>query len=334
LKSYIKRARSGHGDLIDLHLRVFHAAARLSSFRRAAEELHLSQPAVSFHIQHLERLIGSPLFERSYRSVALTAAGELLFSYSNEVHAATERLSHALGELTGNFHGKLAIGLTNLMSSYVLPRIIGDFIAQHADVRVVWNVGSSGMVLRSLIEDEVDVAIIAEPVKRKDLVSEVFFRDRHVVVVPPRHRWALEGRTVTFDDIVQEPLIVQEPGSCTSTSLEKVLNAAGKSLSSCNVALEVNHSESAKALVEAGLGISVLPRTSVITELRAGSLVELEIDGDPIVHTYSVVYSGSRPVKAAAKAFLDFLHLKGPRNESAPVAVPDEAPTRPRLSSA
>jgi DNA-binding transcriptional LysR family regulator len=323
MKSYIRRAEEGHLQLIDLHIRVFHAAARLGSFRKAAEELHLSQPAISFHIQHLERVIGTPLFARSYRKVTLTRAGELLLEYSSEIAETTERLSIRLGEITGKFHGKLAIGLTNLMSSYVLPRIIGDFLAQHDDVRVVWNVAGSGAVLNALLEDEVDIAIVAEPVRRKDLVSEEFFRDHHVVVVPPRHRWAVERREVALADLVAEPLIVQEPGSCTHSVLDSTLQRSGLSLGTCNVVLEVNNSESVKSLVETGLGVAVLPRTSVIAELRAGTLVELVLDGDPIEHVFSVVYHRNRPLKAVAKAFLDFLHLRGPAHGEPAPLVPE-----------
>ncbi|TDB87926.1 LysR family transcriptional regulator [Actinomadura sp. KC216] len=323
MKSYVQQAAGGHLDLVALHLRVFHAAARLGSFRKAAEELYLSQPTVSFHIQHLERALGIPLFTRSHRKVTLTPAGMLLYDHSTDVLAATESLAARLGELTGKFHGRLAIGLTNLMSSYVLPRIIGAFLAQHKDVKVVWNVAGSGAVLKSLLDGEVDIGIVAEPIDRGDLVAEEFFRDHHVVVAPPRHRWCLEERKIALNDLLEEPLIVQEPGSCTYTGLASYLDANGLSLSSCNVVLEVNNSESVKALVEAGLGIAVLPRTSVVTEFRAGTLSELRIEGDPIEHVFSVVYHRNKPLKGVAKAFLDFLHLRGP-GETAETADPGE----------
>jgi DNA-binding transcriptional LysR family regulator len=235
-------------------LEVFLAIARAQGYRRAAETLHTSQPALSQHIRELERELGARLFDRLGRGIALTEAGRVLEERARRVFATLADVREAVGELHGLQRGSLLIGASTTPGIYVLPALIGRFRRRYPGIELRLRIANSRVMEEAIRAHELDLAVVGghglapgEECVAAGLVDEL------VLVVGQRHPWA-RSREVASARLVEEPLLVREEGSATRQVTERTLERAGVRW---RAGMELNHTEAIKQAVMAGLGVVV-----------------------------------------------------------------------------
>jgi LysR family transcriptional regulator, low CO2-responsive transcriptional regulator len=283
-------------------LKVFEAVARHLSFSRAADELHLTQPAVSMQVKALETQAGLPLFEQVGKRIHLTEAGEALQRHGRTIGDELRAAEETLDGLRGLQHGRLAIAAVST-ATYVAPPLLARFIGAHPGVALRLAVDNRAEVLRQLADNEVDLAMIGRPPENLEITAEAFAQHPHVVIASPQHPLA-GRRRVRLERLATETFIVREPGSGTRGLLERLFVSHGLSL---NVSMEMASNESIKQAVLAGMGVSLLSLHTVGLELETGRLVTLDVVGLPVVRQWHIAHLARKrlsPVALACKRFL------------------------------
>ncbi len=283
-------------------LKVFEAVARLLSFSRAAEELHLTQPAVSVQIHRLEEHAGNALFEQFGKKIYLTPAGSELLQISRAIIQQFDAAESAMLQFKGVSGGRLNIGVISA-GDYFFPRVLVEFASRHSDVTLNFTVHNRAELLRHIAENLTDLAIMVRPPSDPDTVSQPFAPHPYVIVAPPGHPLA-GGEPVPFSKLVREKFIVREKGSDTWHSME---DGMGADIRDLNVAMEIRSTETIKQAVIAGMGISFLSAHTISQELRAGSLCVLPVQGFPLLLHWYVVHRRNKRLPPVAQAFKEFL---------------------------
>jgi DNA-binding transcriptional LysR family regulator len=283
-------------------LKVFEAVARHLSFSRAAEELHLTQPAVSMQVGALEDLAGLPLFEQVRKKTFLTDAGRELLARTRAVAREIAAAEETLGAMRGMTAGHLTIALVST-AKYLTPPLLAGFLKAHPGVTLKLAVDNREAVVAQLAANEVDFAIMGRPPQGMDMIAEPFARHPHVMIAAPSHPLA-GRRRVALARVAAETFIMREPGSGTRGLLERLFAQHALPL---NVSMEMASNETIKQAVQAEMGVSFLSLDTVGLELAAGRLALLDVSGLPIVRDWHVVHLTPKrlsPVAAALKAFL------------------------------
>jgi LysR family transcriptional regulator, low CO2-responsive transcriptional regulator len=288
-------------------LRIFHAVAQHNSFARAAEALHLSPPTLSLQVKQLSETVGQPLFEQLGKKIYLTAAGRTLSEACADIEARMERLSEDLEALQGIERGSLKLAILTTVK-YTVPKLLGGFCAAHPGIDVAMVVGNRENLLQRLVANLDDLCIMGQPPEQMNLVSESFADNPLVVVAPPGHPLAGKRR-IAPRRLAQEPFILREPGSGTRLTAENYFASQGVSLRN---RLEVGSNEAIKQTVAGGLGLAVLSSHTVVAELALGELVQLDVQGFPLIRRWHVVYPRGKRLSAAALAFKDWLFAHRP----------------------
>jgi DNA-binding transcriptional LysR family regulator len=284
-------------------LRVFAAVARHLSFGKAAEELHLTPPAVSMQIKELEQLVGLPLFDRGGRSVALTMTGEYLLVYVRKILATLKDADDALARFRGLQTGRLTIGMVST-AKYFVPRLMARFRAEHPGVEVRLEVGGNREQLVGLLQaNEVDLAIMGRPPREMATRAEPFAVHPHVIVTPRDHPLIRVGHAPPAA-LGDYEFLIREPGSGTRAAMEKFF--ADHRLTP-RVAMEMSSNETIKQAVMAGMGISFLSLHTIGIELKAGLIAVADIDGLPLLKRWYIVSALARTLSPAAEAFRYFM---------------------------
>jgi DNA-binding transcriptional LysR family regulator len=298
-------------------LQAFVAVARHTSFTRAALELHLSQSAVSQQVAALEQELGARLFDRAGRRVTLTAAGAALreraASLLLELDAARRAVAAAQGEIAGTL--RIASSLT--IAGYVLPRALAAFRRSHPEIELSLRVQNTEAVVGALLAGDVDVGFVEGPVANARIALEPLFVDELCVVAPPEH-WFAGEETVAPAALAAEPLVVRERGSGTRTVAEDALAAAGVDPASLKIAAEVSGIEAQKALVEAGVGVSVVSVQTIRRELALGTLVARTVAGLTLTRTFAAASAAGAPPLPAARALVAELAAQRGRRGAVP----------------
>ncbi|WP_395137699.1 LysR substrate-binding domain-containing protein [Armatimonas sp.] len=270
-------------------LEAFATVARRASFTRAAEELHLTQPAVTRQIAALESELGVLLFDRLGKRIQLTSAGETLLGYAAHILRLTEESQEALAELAAGRAGRIAIGAASTLATYVLPALLTRFRQEYPGIELSLRTGLSARVRELVLSGVVDVGLVTtegEPVESEGaLQSESLGVYETVLTVPPGHALAARA-SATVAELAGEPLLAMTEGTNLRTYAEHVLADAGVAAS---VTMELDSVEAIKRMVEAGLGISLLPRVAVASEVAAGRLVALTLTGVPLPERHIVL---------------------------------------------
>lgn len=254
----------------NFRLRVFRIVARHLNFSRAAEELLLTQPAVTQQIKALESELGVSLFDRGGGHIQLTAAGQALVPFAERMKALSDEAVQAVAAACGQESGDLALGASQTIAQYLLPALIAEFRKRHPNVRVTALSGNTDRMLEALVEGKIQLALIEGPERRKDLRIENFMEDHMVLVVPPGHEWA--GQEVTVAMIGAEPLLMREFGSGSRRVVEQALAASGLKAKDLRISMEFDSTEGLLSAVEAGLGVTFVSRWAVRNQLALGTL--------------------------------------------------------------
>ena len=283
-------------------LRVFEAVARHRSFSRAAEELHLTQPAVSMQVKSLEEQTSIPLFEQIGKKIYLTEAGQELYARAHAVARELDAAEAALDGMRGLEHGRLTIGIVST-GKYFAPQLLGRFLKAHPGVTLKLSVNNREVMLRELVNNEVDLAITGRPPEDLDTVAVPFARHPHVIVAATDHPLAGKKR-VPLARVAEEPFLMREPGSGTRGLLERLFAEHGLPL---KVGMEMQSNETIKQAAMAGLGVSFLSLHTIALELETKRLSILDVVGLPIVRDWYVVHLGGKRLSPVAEALKRFL---------------------------
>ena len=289
-------------------LRIFEAVARLLSFTRASEELHLTQPAVSMQIKQMEQVVGLPLFEQVGKKIHLTEAGHEMAQYSRRILGIMAEAEQVIAEMKGLSRGRLTISVAST-ANYFVPRLWATFRAQHPDVNVSLNVTNRAGLIQALAENATDLVIMGQPPENLDLVAESFMPNPLVVVAPPSHPLARKKK-IPLGRLQQETFLVREPGSGTRSLMERVFAEKGLELST---PMEMSSTEAIKQGVEAGLGLALLSAHTLEMESALKRLVILDVEGFPVVRDWYIVHRAGKRLSAVAQAFKDFVMRETPQ---------------------
>ena len=289
-------------------LKVFEAVARHRSFSRAAEELHLTQPAVSMQVRSLEEEAGLPLTEQMGKKVFLTTAGEEVARHARLIAQALRDAGDALSAIKGVKGGRLSIGVVST-AKYFAPRLLAAFRQRYPGVELRLEVRNRETIVRQLADNDIDLAIMGTPPPDLVTVSEAFAPHPLVIIAPPDH--PLAGRdTVAAAELVGETFLIREPGSGTRIAMERFFANSGVHLAQ---SFEMSSNETIKQAVMAGMGISFISLHTIGLELAVGRLVCLSVEGTPVMRQWHVVRRPEKHLLPPAAAFHDFLLSEGAR---------------------
>jgi LysR family transcriptional regulator, low CO2-responsive transcriptional regulator len=287
-------------------LKVFETVARNMSFSRAAEELHLTQPAVSTQVKTLEGHAGLPLFEQMGKKIFLTAAGTELLRCSREIIEKFDEAEQAMTQLRGIGGGKLNVAVISA-GDYFFPRLLVEFAKRHAGVSLNLTVLNREELLHQLADNLTDLAVMVRPPADLDTVSEPFAPHPYVIIAAPDHPLAGKKR-IPVARLSREPFVVREKGSDTRHSMEE---GFGDAVDSLHIGMEIKSTETIKQAVIAGMGISFISAHTINLELQAGSLAVLDVVGFPLVLNWYVVHRTNKRLPPVAQAFKNFLRKEG-----------------------
>lgn len=288
-------------------LKVFESVARNLSFSRAAEELYLSQPAVSMQIKQLEDNIGLPLFEQMGKKIFLTDAGHELHHYSRAISGQLADMELALDELKGLERGKLNISVVST-ANYFAPNLLAKFCQRYSGVTVSLNVSNRETVLRQLADNVTDLAIMGQPPDNQDIATESFMENPLVVIAPPDHPLS-KLRRIPVKRLGQETFLLREPGSGTRGAMERFFAAHQISI---NRGMETDTNEAIKQAVQAGMGLGIMSLHTAELELLTNRLKVLDVQDFPIIRHWHVVHRKNKRLSSVAQAFREFLLKEAP----------------------
>lgn len=287
-------------------LRTFHSVARRSSFSRAAEELAITQPAVSRQVEALERSLGVLLFSRRGRQVTLTEAGHRLLEYAGRILTLADRAAQAIEELKTLQAGRISIAASTTPGNYLLPAVVAGFRRRHPGVELTMEVCPSERVERAVLDGRVDLGVLAGPVRSPTLFVEPYLDDELVLIVPPGHPLAAAAGTDPAEIgrlLAAQRFIVRETGSATRRGMEEHLASLSVPLGD---AVELGNTEAIKRAVAAGMGVSIVPRCAAANELALGTLAEAPHPSLRVRRTLNFISSKGlhpSPVSLAFRAF-------------------------------
>src|SRR5690349_11691019 len=289
-------------------LRVFESAARHLSLTRAAEELHLTPPAVSIQVRQLEGHAHAELFERAGRGLKLTQAGAEVLARAREILGQIQAAEEAVAGLATLEGGLLDVAVINA-GDYFFPWLIAAFRERHPRIRVRLSVGNRDELLERLARHEVDLAVMSQPPADPRFAARPFAPHPHVIVAAPAH--PLVGkRKLPIERIAREPLITREPGSATRLAMEQAFHDAGVVP---HVEMEIASNETVKQAVAAGFGLGFLSAHAVHQELLLGRLAVLAVKGFPVMRQWFVVHLRERHLPPITEAFERFVVEDGAR---------------------
>lgn len=280
-------------------LESFATVARLGSFSRAAEALHLTQPAVSIQIRQLAETVGMPLFDQAGRTLRLTAAGDELLATTRSLDDVWNRFESAIDALRGLKRGKLRVALVTT-AKYFLPRMLGAFCKRYPDISIELEIANRDRVVERLRNNEDDLYVMSYPPDDLDIVVHPFL-DNEMVVLAPRGHWAAERR-VSLAELGGEPFLLREPGSGSRRAIDDFARQAGVTL---HVRLALGSNEALLELAGTGMGLAVISRHALGERLDGEGLVILDVEGFPLHRPWNLVHLRQKILPVPARAFLD-----------------------------
>ncbi|MDD5250131.1 MAG: LysR family transcriptional regulator [Rhodocyclaceae bacterium] len=283
-------------------LRVFESVARHLSFSRAAEELHLTQPAVSMQVKQLEEMVGLPLTEQIGKKVFLTAAGDEVARHARLVALQLREAEESLAAMKGVKGGELRVGVVST-AKYFAPRVLTEFRACHPGIELRLGVHNRETIVRLLANNEIDLAIMGRPPQEFETVAECFAPHPLVIIAAADHPLAGRKR-VEPADLSKDTFLIREMGSGTRTAMESYFAEVGFTP---GATFEMSGNETIKQAVMAGMGVAFISEHTIGLERMAGRLVVLPVRGTPVLRDWFLVHRAEKQLLPIATAFRDFL---------------------------
>jgi DNA-binding transcriptional LysR family regulator len=285
-------------------LQAFCAVVEKKSFSQAAEQLGVTQPAVSLQVRALEQRLGQSLLDRSGRRVEPTEAGRRLYRSAQRMLALEEQLLDEVSADDGRLTGTLAIGASTGPGAHLVPLLLCEFQREHPDLHVALSIWDTQTVIDRVVDRQLELGVVGALRRHRSLEFEPLVRDEIVLAVPPGHDAA--GGTISLDELREETLIVMQEGAGVRQVVEEELRRAGLRLRGIEPKLELGLQESVKTAVAAGYGVAFISRTAIEGELAAGRLAAAQVEGVEPARQIYIVRARGRSATRAAEAFLSF----------------------------
>ncbi|MBE0627939.1 MAG: LysR family transcriptional regulator, partial [Burkholderiales bacterium] len=295
-----------HGMLPQLC--VFEASARLGSFTRAAEELHMAQPTASVQIKKLTETVGLPLFEQIGKRIYLTEAGRRLQASCEELFRTLSSLEENLTDMRGLESGRLRLGVSTA-AKYFAPRMLAEFVRRHPGIEVSLQIHNRLALLERLAANQDDLYIFAGPPGSEELVTQAILPNPMVVFARADHPLARE-KNISFARLAQEPFLMREPGSGTRMEAEAVFD---RHELKPRVQMELSTNEAIQQAILTGFGVSILSRYSFGLDTEHSRLICLDVEGFPLERHWHFVYPIGKQLSAIAQGFMDLVRIEGRR---------------------
>lgn len=284
-------------------LRVFWLAAKYENFTTAAGKLFITQPAVTAQIRQLESTCNLRLFKKRGRKIYLSDEGKILYPYVRTMFEYEKELEDVIEDMRKLKRGVLRLGTTKAYARYFMPWIITRFRETYPDIKIHLDEGSSKDMTLSLLDFRNEIAIIAKAQDHPDVCFFPFSMEELILIAAPDHPMAGK-KSVTFDQIAKEPIIMKEVGSGTRRLVNQLFARHGFAP---DILMETSNTEFIKQLVQRGDGISFLVKQSVVMELEEGRLAAITLEGARISLDVSIAYLKNQHLSPPAQAFLDIL---------------------------
>lgn len=300
------KSNSNYSDTNVYQLRTFCVLAKKGSFSRTAQELHLTQPAVSVHIKALEDFYGVGLFDRVDKRLVLTEAGKTLYGYAGQIFNLINETQRAISDFSELKRGSISVGASNNIGVYVLPSILGKFKNKFPEINIQVSIDTTRIIEQKILSNEIDIGIVEAQTRSSDLVLEQWGVEKLILITSPKHQWA-KLKSIKPDLMIDEPFIVGGRGSGTRRVLEEKIPDVVKKM---KIFLELGSTEAVKKAVEENLGVSICGENTVSRELKSGQLKEIKIKGIELYKNFSIIYLKGKVITLAMKKFLKSLHDK------------------------
>jgi LysR family transcriptional regulator, low CO2-responsive transcriptional regulator len=287
-------------------IQIFDAVARHLSYSRAAEELHLTQPAVSMQMRELEENVGLAMLEQIGKKIFLTQAGEELHRRSRDILVRLDETRAALESMKGIDHGQLNIAVVST-AKYFAPKLLALFCQRFNGVKLNLTVSNREDVLRRLTENLTDLAIMGQPPEELDADKEAFAYHPLGIIASPQHPYA-KAKQIPLHTLMRETLLIREPGSGTRNVFERLLTTHRLQAEST---LQMDSNETIKQAVMAGMGIALLSLHTIALELEAKRLIVLDVESLPVMRRWYIAHRTGKRLSPAAVAFRQFLLEEG-----------------------
>jgi len=294
--------------MADRRLQVFYTVARQLSFTKAAEQLFMTQPAVTFQVKQLEEHFNTRLFERSHGKIALTPTGRLVMEYAGKILGLSDEMETRVGEVTGTMSGPLLLGASTTIAEFMLPQILGEFKARHPQVQARMTVANSETIENRVADYSIDLGLIESPSHLPALHTEVCCDDELVMICAPGHKLA-KSSSVTPQQVILEPYVSRESGSGTREFADNYLRRCKVSPEDLNIVMELGSPEAIKGVVETGIGVSIVSHATIVKELKLGVLVAVPLR-PRLIRTLSLVYPKEKFRSKLLGTFVEFATAK------------------------
>ena len=296
--------------MADRRLQVFATVARLLSFTKAAESLHMTQPAVTFQIRQLEEHFNTRLFDRTHNRITLTEAGQLVKIYADRIMEQYHEMNNEVRTFTGDVRGgpPLVVGASTTIGEYFIPRVIGAYQSNFPEGKVRLRIANTNGIIAMVENNEIDVGIVEGPINNKSLITSVIWDDELVMICPTEHDLANKD-SIAIGALLECPFISREEGSGTREVMENYMAEQQQDAADLNIIMEFGSPESIKSAVSAGLGISILSIATMEKELALKLLCAVPLD-PPIRRPFSIVYQRQKFRLQAMEEFLEFARLR------------------------
>jgi DNA-binding transcriptional LysR family regulator len=288
-------------------LRAFYQAAKCQNVSVAAQQLFVSQPAVTAQIKLFEDSCGLRLFKKKGRNLYLTDEGKTLFNYARKIFEYERKIEDAVGQMKELKKGSLRLGSARTYARYFMPFLLTGFRNAYPHIKIHFDEGSSLEMIHSLIDLKNEVVIIAKAEDHPNIAFIPFSREELVLILPPNHHLANKD-SIRLEQIAEEPIIMKDPGSGTRKLVDELFE---KRNCTPNILMETGDAEIIKLLVQHGEGVSFLVKEAVAVELQEKKLVAVPLKKDPIFLDVSIAHLKKQPLSAPAQAFLTSLESLG-----------------------
>lgn len=287
------------------NLKMFCLVVDEGSISQAARLSFVSQPAVTRQIHQLENFYGTLLFDRSEGKLRVTEIGRVLYPFAKAIINDFNHSIEVIGQLTDDYHTNLRVGASLTIGEYLLPSLLGKFKKQKPEIKVTLTIKNTALVLEDLSKDVIDLALVEGAVENTDFIVEKFAEDELILICSSDHPWK-DRKEIPIEELANERMIWRESTSGTRHTVESKLREYGV-LEKINGYMEIGSTQAIKSMIEAGLGITILPRLTVARELELGLLREVNISGVKITRNLWMVKKKQRFNKAEVENFLQLI---------------------------
>ncbi len=284
-------------------LKIFKSVCETKNMTEAGKKLHMTQPAISQTIINLEKDLGVKLFERIKNHLELTYSGRVLCNYSQKILRMVDESEDLLDQIANLKKGKLRIGASMTIGTYLLPDIINNFKKEHEELKMPLLINNTDFIVDKILNNELDIGFVEGPFNSKEISSKFFIKDELCLIASPEY-FAKTAKEINIVDLENEKFILREKGSGTR-------DIAKNKLEELNINFKIKHVlnnfEAIKKAIIANMGISILPKLAVKEEIEQGKLIKIKVDGLEVTRDFRIIYHTDKYHSPFFTHFIDFL---------------------------